>query len=381
VPHNGSALCRPRSLRPALASDSPAPPPPVPSPIPPSAQMDTEFIAEQARVKALAAGEAAAAGAADRAETAAAVAAVAELERRQAADARALTKSVLADLTAQIAARESRDSWPLNDPKRVLKAPPARVGDDDPRLGPSSAQVFAGEDVMFPARKALQQAQMRAWVAQVSAERAAGKAAEAKEDAEFMATALAAAAAADAIEKETAGIGKGRDAAAAAANLAAIADRAARRAADRAGDAADDAAHCSTLVTPGAGMGVLAEDYGDGVSALGPHRIRPGYYRGRPPAYGEKVREAYLAQMAEKAAGKAAAAARDDALAVEYAAGVRAAAKLERAQAAAAAAARAEARAALDAQRAEQAAARAAERAAHKAPGFGKEYFEAFGKP
>lgn len=39
-------------------------------------------------------------------------------------------------------------------PQRLWKDQPARVGDDDERLGPSSLQRFQGEDLEVAARKA-----------------------------------------------------------------------------------------------------------------------------------------------------------------------------------------------------------------------------------
>jgi len=42
----------------------------------------------------------------------------------------------------------SRDVFDLNDPKAVTKDVPARLGDDDPRMGPASMQKFNGEDLL-----------------------------------------------------------------------------------------------------------------------------------------------------------------------------------------------------------------------------------------
>lgn len=48
---------------------------------------------------------------------------------------------------------EARDTFDLNDPQAKRKGVPARVGDDDARLGPSSMQKFGGEDLMRHERK------------------------------------------------------------------------------------------------------------------------------------------------------------------------------------------------------------------------------------
>jgi len=59
-----------------------------------------------------------------------------------------------------------RREWDLNDPKRLKKELPPRVGDNDPRCGPSSLQVFAGEDLRKGDREKMQEMQMRDWCAQ-----------------------------------------------------------------------------------------------------------------------------------------------------------------------------------------------------------------------
>ena len=47
------------------------------------------------------------------------------------------------------------------------------MGDDDPRCGASSLQVFDGEDLTAEQRKAAQQQQTRAWCAEAAVEKAA----------------------------------------------------------------------------------------------------------------------------------------------------------------------------------------------------------------
>jgi hypothetical protein len=47
----------------------------------------------------------------------------------------------------------ARDTFDLNDPQAKRKGIPARVGDDDERLGPASMQKFGGEDLMRHERK------------------------------------------------------------------------------------------------------------------------------------------------------------------------------------------------------------------------------------
>ena len=59
--------------------------------------------------------------------------------------------------------KEMSREWDLRNPRRVLHEMPARIGDDDPRVGPASLQKFEGEDLDVRCRKAAQAEQMRKW--------------------------------------------------------------------------------------------------------------------------------------------------------------------------------------------------------------------------
>ncbi|XP_060531712.1 RIB43A-like with coiled-coils protein 2 [Cylas formicarius] len=61
---------------------------------------------------------------------------------------------------------EDRREFDLNDPEWIKKQLPARLDDDDPRLGPSSAQKFEGEDLISEQRLKLQREQNKAWLDQ-----------------------------------------------------------------------------------------------------------------------------------------------------------------------------------------------------------------------
>jgi hypothetical protein len=56
---------------------------------------------------------------------------------------------------------ENAKEWDLNDPNRWKHLPPARISDDDPRLGPSSGQIFIGEDLQASVRRKVQQEQLK----------------------------------------------------------------------------------------------------------------------------------------------------------------------------------------------------------------------------
>eukprot|EP00002_Diphylleia_rotans_P022712 TRINITY_DN4454_c0_g2_i1.p1 TRINITY_DN4454_c0_g2~~TRINITY_DN4454_c0_g2_i1.p1 ORF type:complete len:276 (+),score=67.44 TRINITY_DN4454_c0_g2_i1:57-884(+) len=73
---------------------------------------------------------------------------------------------------------DSRREFDLNDPEYLKKSIPARVGDTDPRTGPSSLQMFSGEDLTYPQRKVAQQTQVRVWVNESAQEKSKRKAEE-----------------------------------------------------------------------------------------------------------------------------------------------------------------------------------------------------------
>jgi hypothetical protein len=56
---------------------------------------------------------------------------------------------------------ENAREWDLNDPDRWKHLTPTRISDDDSRLGPSSGQIFAGEDLQASTRKKAQQEQLK----------------------------------------------------------------------------------------------------------------------------------------------------------------------------------------------------------------------------
>ncbi|KAL1509678.1 hypothetical protein ABEB36_004383 [Hypothenemus hampei] len=61
---------------------------------------------------------------------------------------------------------QDRREFDLNDPNGIKKQLPCRLHDDDPRLGPSSAQKFEGEDLISEQRLKLQKEQSKAWLDQ-----------------------------------------------------------------------------------------------------------------------------------------------------------------------------------------------------------------------
>ncbi|XP_017775784.1 PREDICTED: RIB43A-like with coiled-coils protein 2 [Nicrophorus vespilloides] len=69
---------------------------------------------------------------------------------------------------------QDRREYDLNDPN-TYKAIPARLYDDDPRCGVSSAQKFEGEDLYSKERAAIQREQLKAFLDQQTAEKEAAE--------------------------------------------------------------------------------------------------------------------------------------------------------------------------------------------------------------
>jgi len=68
--------------------------------------------------------------------------------------------------SCQHQSKEKSDTWDLNDPLRIRKAQPIRMGDDDVRCGAASMLKFGGEDLMKPERKRQQQKQQVMFIEQ-----------------------------------------------------------------------------------------------------------------------------------------------------------------------------------------------------------------------
>lgn len=65
--------------------------------------------------------------------------------------------------------------WDLNNPRRIVDSLPARVNDNDPRCGPSSGQLFAGEDLAGAERRRAQARQLNRWSQEQMEEKAIRK--------------------------------------------------------------------------------------------------------------------------------------------------------------------------------------------------------------
>ena len=77
--------------------------------------------------------------------------------------------------------------WDLNNPDALKNEQPPRVGDFDPRCGPSSLQQFSGEDLNKGDRIKMQQMQLKDWTQQAISVKVGKKRAEAELEQEYAA--------------------------------------------------------------------------------------------------------------------------------------------------------------------------------------------------
>ncbi|XP_072756418.1 RIB43A-like with coiled-coils protein 2 [Anoplolepis gracilipes] len=93
------------------------------------------------------------------------------LERQQEEERRKINKEI--ECFRRVHQRvEDRRDYDLYDPETLKKSLPTRV-DDDPSLGPASAQKFEGEDCNLRERLKVQKEQMRWWIQRQKEEREA----------------------------------------------------------------------------------------------------------------------------------------------------------------------------------------------------------------
>ena len=76
---------------------------------------------------------------------------------------------------AEYQRKELRREYDLSDPSALRSEPPARVGDDDARIGASSLQRFDGEDLAAGERRRTQLAQQHHWCEKQAAEKKAAQ--------------------------------------------------------------------------------------------------------------------------------------------------------------------------------------------------------------
>lgn len=232
---------------------------------------DLESLAVLSRAREVAAADRVAAAAADAEAMKDALRVAAEMEQAAAAARRESARAAADANAALIAAAPGRTTADLNDPFALRTARPVREVLDDARLGPASAQVFAGEDPTARMRTAVAQAQTRAWTQQMIDEKGARKAAERAAAMQSAREAEQFAAMAEEMNKDGERSVRERRMRAARENIDAIEARAVLKAEEKRADAAASAEGFRALTAKG---GILAESVDDGLSATNPNRYR-----------------------------------------------------------------------------------------------------------
>ncbi|XP_074873982.1 RIB43A-like with coiled-coils protein 1 [Carettochelys insculpta] len=194
----------------------------------------------------------------------------------------------------------ARREWDLNNPEGLRLDQPARVSDADPRCGPASLQRFAGEDLMLPTRRQLQQQQQRHSLEKQRAERqqalATSKYTDTLEDKKRVELDLRAQHLA-LLEEEC---HRAKDLATANYNQAQAAEVAERRRLAHQQEQDDNQAEIHNHLT---GQ-LLTENPAVAESPLGPHRVLTDRWKGMSPQQVEAVWKAQEQQRQENQVSK-----------------------------------------------------------------------------
>ncbi|KAG2499975.1 hypothetical protein HYH03_002260 [Edaphochlamys debaryana] len=197
--------------------------------------------------------------------------------------------------------KHTRREWDINRPDANQVALPARVGDDDVRLGASSLQKFDGEDLSAGDRKKAQIEQNVDWWAEQTAIKEALNAAE-KEAENAHAELIkyqdmlqqAAKAEEDAVRRQLA-------MATADYNKRLAEEKRLRAIAAKQAELAANMAEMEATIT----SSLMTEDPNMAASAMSPFRVRKDHYKGMTEAEKRAILDAQLAQMEEKKARRA----------------------------------------------------------------------------
>mmetsp|Transcript_10181 Transcript_10181/g.13917 ORF Transcript_10181/g.13917 Transcript_10181/m.13917 type:complete len:378 (-) Transcript_10181:519-1652(-) len=185
----------------------------------------------------------------------------------------------------------------LHDPHALRSEMPARISDDDERLGASSLQKFHGEDLAHSYRIKTQQDELRQWCSEAIAEKERAKADAAREDAEFSKSMLEIDMLKSSMEASARGARKATNTAVAEYNLALAHAKKERERAAQIAEVQDNVEEIQNNLS----STLLTEDPSVGHSFIAPNRLRPDHYKGMSVA----EQQAILAEQAAQAALKA----------------------------------------------------------------------------
>ena len=195
-------------------------------------------------------------------------------------------------------ARDKRREWDLNDPLAKKKDLPARVGDMDPRMSVSNLQAFHGEDLTHAHRVKVQQQEIKAWMDEATALKAAQKAREKAMDDAFARQAIEIDQMKSGLEATCRSAATMNAVAQAEYNLAMAAAKREREAAMQKAELQDNVAEIQANLA----SDLLTENPAVGRSFIAPNRLRPDHYKGMAPDEQAAFRDALTMQSHQKAA-------------------------------------------------------------------------------
>jgi hypothetical protein len=186
--------------------------------------------------------------------------------------------------------------YDLYDPAALRREQPARVSDDDERLGASSLQKFHGEDLTHSYRIKTQQDELREWCSEAIAEKERAKAQKAQEESEFAMSMMEMDMLKSQLEAAARGARKATTSAVAEYNLAQAQAKKERERAAQIAEVQDNVEEIQNNLA----STVLTEDPSMGRSFIAPNRLRPDHYKGMSVAEQQAILEEQAAQAALK---------------------------------------------------------------------------------
>jgi len=225
-------------------------------------------------------------------------------EAQQQAEAMARTAGRELNVFRHISqARATTREWDINRPDAKKIDIPARIGDDDGRLGVSSIQKFDGEDLSAGDRATAQIAQSRGWYQQQMAENAARRAAEKREEAVVGATLRMHDALQTDIARQEAAIRRELAQLTNAANGTMLEQQRLRALRAREDELRANLAEMTATLRSAR----MTEDPAQAASALSDTRVRVDHWKGFSPSQVRGVLDGQLAQVAANQAARDAA--------------------------------------------------------------------------
>lgn len=198
--------------------------------------------------------------------------------------------------------KHTRKEWDINRPDGKQIDGPARMGDDDPRAGPSSMQKFDGEDLSAGDRKAAQLEQSRIWWEEQAAQKAAMKAAEKESDMAYGELARYQDLVQQDAKSQETQLRRDMNRATLDINQRLAEERKLREAQERDSTLAANMAEMDAVFN----SPLMSEDPALAASAQSAYRVRKDHYKGMSDAEKKAILDTQLAQMEENKARRAA---------------------------------------------------------------------------